>query len=815
MGRDELRARADELGVKYTATTNAKGLRDKITDAEKRTTAPQEQARAAEQAKVVQEMDAKIPPPVPPAKAVADPASRPNPADPETDTAKILDTWFAEKDDKVQAANSEASRIQDTIRESVGEKKFGKQSKDADVAIQLNIDLRGKADAEIAKYFSKLTPAQQRLVEMSQNLSPEHQAIADAVIKSNAATGVEALDAGVIRNIMDNYSARLWKKETGKRGEPSQPRFSTSTSRGKQRTLSSILEGWANGKTLGVEGASSALSVMQEQVHSAIQDRALIQMGKDVGIFSDKQEGDDWVRLEHPGFAVWKWAGKAEPGAEASGRNTFITEDGSLFEKRSVYAPKKLGKRLNRTLRTSKLNDIWGVKGLTRFNSEVKHTVLTSSFFHHQAFMRSYMLGARTGLKNLSPRQAYKDGLAAIKAYTPEIRDLVRGGLTFGKIQDWGGREAMQEQTRIGKLIDSLPVAGTIKNKLLAFRETQTAFLFNKFGPGLKAQAAILEYRHLLKKNDAKLRTGDVQRHDLAKMVANLVNDDFGGLHLQRMGRTAEAQHLFRLAALAPDWTESNVRSMAKAFQRGQEGQMYRAFWGRIAWKGVVATTMFNLMMAAFDDELEGDTATARFIDQQKKAWKAGNLKWMGADITPIAKMLGSKDGRRKYLSLIGHFRDPVKFISHPVRSAQHKSSIVGRLFMEAMTGQDWAGRNFTTFSELLGIDDKGEYKTTKAGSYRKGEPKGGKLTGKTVRNRRGAAGAVEPSQIPSYLLHEARGMLPIQVQNAMSWATGELDAFDAVLKSMGVLVQTDYGKEEKKPATYKPGSATAPQKSQ
>ena len=47
--------------------------------------------------------------------------------------------------------------------------------------------------------------------------------------------------------------------------------------------------------------------------------------------------------------------------------------------------------------------------------------------------------------------------------------------------------------------------------------------------------------------------------------MANLINDDFGGLHLQRMGRNPTWQHILRLFLLAPDWTESNVRTMVKA----------------------------------------------------------------------------------------------------------------------------------------------------------------------------------------------------------------------------------------------------------
>ncbi|GAG21263.1 unnamed protein product, partial [marine sediment metagenome] len=193
-----------------------------------------------------------------PVPKVEDVAARPEATtslkDPSSDASKMLDTWFANKDEKVQGARSEAARIQDQIKATVGAKHFRTPAKDVDQAIQLNIDLRGKVDEQIAKWGDKLTPEQRTLVEKSQNLTPEQLAIADAIIESNRGTGIEAQDAGVIKNVNDNYSARLWETEPGKRPEQLERKFGTTTARAKQRTLESILEGWAKGKKLAIKG---------------------------------------------------------------------------------------------------------------------------------------------------------------------------------------------------------------------------------------------------------------------------------------------------------------------------------------------------------------------------------------------------------------------------------------------------------------------------------------------------------------------------------------------------------------------------------
>ena len=121
-------------------------------------------------------------------------------------------------------------------------------------------------------------------------------------------------------------------------------------------------------------------------------------------------------------------------------------------------------------------------------------------------------------------------------------------------------------------------------------------------------------------------------------------------------------------------------------------------------------------------------------------------------------------------------------------------------LFHEALVGTDWAGRRFTSLAELTGHDfEKGRYKTTRRGRFRKGEPKFGKLTGKTVTWDFNGRGALGYSQIPSFILHQIRSWQPIQIQNLLSWFAGEQAGFDALFKSIGMRIGTTYTKEDAK----------------
>jgi hypothetical protein len=110
------------------------------------------------------------------------------------------------------------------------------------------------------------------------------------------------------------------------------------------------------------------------------------------------------------------------------------------------------------------------------------------------------------------------------------------------------------------------------------------------------------------------------------------------------------------------------------------------------------------------------------------------------------------------------------------------------------MQGSDWKGEKFTPFSELIGVDDKGVYVTTKRGRYRAGDLKGGKLRGQAVSYRSGAKGGpLSINQAPSYLISQGTGVMPIQVQNAIGWMAGELNWFDALTKGVGMYTSTTY----------------------
>lgn len=750
-----------------------------------------------------------IPPP-PVAKAYDSPEGRESLQSYE----KQKDIWFGNKDVRLLQNQIEKRNNQKSLKTVFNKKGYDKEVQDYDHAIDIYIDTK-RNPGHIEKYYNRLTPEQKKIVDLSQNLPEPVKALADKIGNSYKTIGLEAQSADVIRNVLDNYVGRVWDIEQ-KVGSEAYRKFGTTTRHARARKFGTKIEGWANGYKQKVKGATSNLEILKNELVKTIEDKKFIKSLtnlKDVdgNPLLSIQHLEGYKRVDHPNFKVWRPVGKA-PETEATGplrgRNFFRDEEGMVWERKELYAPKDIAKNMNNILGISKLKGIPAIDVATKYNAIIKAWILQTSFFHHLAFMRSYWLGTNHKKWNeLSPRQAYRQGIKAIEEENPVVMLGVKNGLTLGLKQDWN-EELLKEKTAIGNLLDRTKVSKDIKNKVVNLREQQASFLFGEFGAGLKAKSFIIEFRNMTKKYPNK------DPDEIAKMVANLINDDFGGLHLQRMGRNPTVQHLFRLFALAPDWTESNVRTMIKVFKAGgkEEANLYRRFWAGILTKGAILTVLGNALMAGLEeDDKDTKGLLQKMIRNYKRAWKEGRMLWMDVDITAIYKMLGGKADNRKYFSLLGHFKDPIKFISHPIRSAQHKGSIIYRFFHEALSGVDWAGRRFTTTPELLGIDkDKGLYKTTRKGKYKKGDPKWGKLKGKTVVWDYSKRGPLEFTQIPSFILSNIKGWQPIQVQNLLSWLAGEMEGFDASFKSMGVRVKTTYGKKEetkteKKPEKKKP----------
>jgi len=715
--------------------------------------------------------------------------------------------------------------------------------KDVSTAMMVYIDMQNYPDS-FSKFYNKLNLTKRGLVDLAERIKTDPQfskfkKVADDIVKIQDKFANQFKSDSWFKDLPQykSYIHRAWDFGT-KSKKPAFKTFGLNPPVTKLRQFEEggILEGWSYGKNLKTDDVTTSMKIGMDQL--ALSGRAHLLMD---ALETNNMITDDITEagsrgfkpINHPAIVKWNKKGKLKdahadvkvgvdkatgkpkhvsgqiersfeidgewyvrvkydqpygnrksglhrpsdinPDSLGIGR-AFISPTGQLYVANTLYAAPVIANNLNNSFRRSKLQGMPVVDFLTQFNAITKNILLLTSFFHQQAYYRSFWLGGSVPIffdkntpfskRGWNLREMQRQGMEAIRKLTPEARNLIRAGMTVGRVADFDPSASDKW------LLEKANSGNMVWKKLYNIKRQYEQYLFGYVGPALKMQAGIIEARKRVEANRAKLESGEMTLEEIYGEVANLMNNDFGGLNREREGANPTAVHVQRLAFLGPDWTISNFRSMYQSLAAGERGKVHRLFWARIIGKGVAATIAFNLLMAGFDDD----------DDRFKKAWDAGNLKWLDVDVTPIYKALGGKKDIRKYFSIIGHFKDPAKWIMKPGASFSHKASVSTRFAINAMKGTDYAHRRFTSFGELMGIS---------------GDPQ---AANKIVSwNSKNKSGPINIGQIPAFAIDSTKGMIPIQIQQLVGLLTGEIDAFDALTHASGMSTSTTYEKQWQK----------------
>jgi hypothetical protein len=605
-------------------------------------------------------------------------------------------------------------------------------------AMNLYIDSgAGENLAKVEQFHKKLMAKKSRtvaeteklkIVDKMLNLSAAERAWADENVRVhydqffNFAQKHDILDTHI-----EDYVKRVWVMPekykdagitwdgTGTTG------FKLTPSSGKQRSLGSIIDGWELGLELKTEGVLSNLQAYASEIGYVYANRRFVDYMRSligpsgessVLVVRDKAQNppDGFVKLTTRGFAA--------PG-------------------KVVYARADMGKLLNKIgKRASDFWDVPALKATRRVNSMLKSTILSVTMFHHLAGLRSYVYGVRgTGLLRARPFKAYREGLKKIDKQTgfknpnynylgPIVNLLVGQGLTLGKIQDWEEMGVMD--STISEYLHKQTIPGAHMalhgwEGARRWKRQWTNGLFGQLFAGLKAQSAAVELTREINKKEKDLKRGltEEEVNHEALLVARLINADYGGLHLGRMGRNPDLQRMAQMLLLAPDWTESNWRTVTgmapgnivnKAIGKaigdnpGPEGmqKVYRKFWWGIAWKGAISVLAAQFaVLALFGDE-DDRKEYLKQIGEASTMEGFAKGRWASVDITPIIKTFGGTvpKGKRTDMNLLGHFKDILK-VTDPVTLAKHKLSPITRLAESSLTRTDWKGDRFRTVAEM------------------------------------------------------------------------------------------------------------------
>ena len=591
----------------------------------------------------------------------------------------------------------------------------------------------------------------------------------------------------------DNYVKRMWQmpkkyEDAGIswQGSNATTGFTLTPTFGKPRTFDSIVDGWKEGMTLLQGGVLNNLGSYAKEMGYVMANRQFVNYMRSLKTFTKgglmhEYKGDSNIKPPE-GYTKLTDRGFAKPG-------------------HVVYARTDLANMINK-LSQKPSWALWntpGIKLLRRINSSIKSTILSVSIFHHLAGFRSMIYGV-AGKKKFSqwnPFTAYKRGLKELDAEQgtrlenpdyyhlgPVVDYLVQEGLTVGKTQDWeevGGVGFMEEALEKGKGKLAYKAYRGLKGAQ-RWRQQMTTGLFNRLFAGLKAEAASIEFAYKIQKKEKKLgrSLNDQEIKLLAQQVAMLVNADFGGLHLSRMGRNPDLQRLAQMTLLAPDWTESNWRTFTGMIPGANKfinkmigdnpevegmGKVYRGFWRGIAMRGITSLILAQAaVLGLFADEEEREEYYDFMLDNLTDPSKFSKGRWASVDLTPLTRDLGiGNPEKRQVFSILGHFKDVLK-VGDPISLAKHKISPVMRTGETLFTGKDWKGTRFTTLSEML-----------ESGSF-------------TAENKyaKEVAGLTWYSTIPSLIGYNVRQSFPIFASNAMEYLQGESSALGSIARAGG-----------------------------
>jgi len=597
------------------------------------------------------------------------------------------------------------------------------------------------------KVSKLLSETQIRLIEMSKNLTQKQKAVINGIGDTYDVLAEEALGDDVIFNTRNNFVNRSWVSNRKTRDAIS--RLTQTTVHAKERRLPTIVEGWTEGLSMRTHSIVDNLVMYQEDMIRVIEQKRFIQ-----ALVKGKTEAGN------PVFSTERL-----PTYEKINMPKYTPRKGVTY-----FAPREVARNVNNIFGVSALDKLVGIKTLTKLNALLKKIALSTSLFHNIAFYRSFYLGGKSmHWENMNAFTAHREGVEMIKNMDEVVKIGVYNGLTLSLIQDWE-EELLVMGSDIDKITNKYTGSKRIRSLVSDLWRRQVNFTFGVQGAGLKVKAFAYEFQSECKKHPNE------NKNKIAARVASLMNDDFGGLHLERMGRDKTWQHIFRLAALAPDWTESNIRTVTGMFKREKKGgykaqrQLYQRFWARIVLKTAVATAMANILLAGGDVE----EAWKRYEESVGEDWK--NIA--SVDITAIWHLFGQKPQNRKYFSVAGHFLDPAKYsdilLGEP-KILQYKASMVARLVHDWMFNENWRGKRFKNLAEIpTGVGEFAEYLNPDTYVTYAPEKRKGTLLEKHF-------------NLPAILLHNVIGGSPIAFQNLLACISGEQDVLSGILNTLGI----------------------------
>ncbi|MGV8982096.1 hypothetical protein [Clostridium sp.] len=381
------------------------------------------------------------------------------------------------------------------------------------------------------------------------NLSPKAMEAAKEAQIYYKESGSYALQTGSTKSVLDNYASRMWTKEPqGVRSEVGRSTLNANTSHAKERTYETIGDGLLNGKQPTTLKANELLSIHNQEMAHANSTRELA------------------TSLEKGG--IGQYSGKIAPGFKnVDGLSQHIpTKDG--FMVKNFVLPEGIANGLKSITDQDFTKKIDIMRKFQKYQGVVKSVDLAVSTFHHITLAAQALYNNKGGVEFA---KHWKDlHLWDTPEFNKSELDFVKHTGITTKVSD--NMDVLHKLTTTGSAMDKITNLPILKQGKKAV-EANNNFLFGYMQRWLKVtdyQNKVMNYvsKHPETVNEA-LST-------VKKDIAKQVNLAYGGLNFKALGKNPSTLGVERMAFLAPDWTESSIRMMGKAFENNQGGKAAR-----------------------------------------------------------------------------------------------------------------------------------------------------------------------------------------------------------------------------------------------
>lgn len=682
--------------------------------------------------------------------------------------------------DYVGKLNWNLAKVQSDYLErgkKVKKKQLDKKSYDA---INLYIEYANRPEL-IEKYYDKLPSELQELVDKSKSLTQTEINEAQSIIKRLQELGELGQKLGILETLQEDYINHIWvnnKKGKGKKQERLKNVGYQSFGTKFKHSFGRVFQnGNLQGISLGYEplslNASELLRIYEERFFKVAAQKVFIENLKQM-VLPDGKRAVDYVDFEkindgeykfftHPAFTKYKYIGeKINPETKEVVPN---------IVKKPLMVHKDIYNRIDDLLAPSGLRKDGFGKALLSFGALGKSSILTFSGFHYVA------LGKTAAFYGVNPfigkNGSFVKGLDLITQSDPIVKDGVeKGGLTLGAgvNVEYAKQVANQAFDYLGR-IDR----GFLTEGLRGIKEKFDYALWDQYYTGLKSASYRVEYLRNIS------RYPDLSTDEIHQITARGVNDNFGGLNWEQMGISKTQLDWMRLALLAPDWTLSNWRFFTNAVKlqdimrwvKADRLPVYDKQTGKIKgyeklrkWRnttkgesrymGKVMTTL-GLLTAVANTIMWGKP-----ISDDPRKWYMIQLPYQ------------DQDGNYYHFDLFGHFFEPIKAISDPLRWAKGKQSVLLRMGQEQLDTKDWRG------NWIGNVDDLAEGKLYR--SKYKQRPEQGFMGWKSY---------------PSRVIHAGLSLTPIPIRSAIDTVLGEKSISETVGTTLGLPIHKSYKKKK------------------